>query len=120
MGAEAIRKLESGRTIKLVLCSSISHGVTVSAGVGTQFDAVLFKPLVQAALLEALDLGHLGGCALDVGRAPDQMPSPALARHPLVIATQVDGVLLVVQAGKTSKAVVRRRGTCCAPTTRRF
>ncbi|MCE9521238.1 MAG: response regulator [Alphaproteobacteria bacterium] len=52
--AEAIRKLDSGRTIKLVLCSSISHGVTVSAGVGTQFDAVLFKPLVQAALLEAL------------------------------------------------------------------
>jgi len=52
--AEAIRKLESGRTIKLVLCSSISHGVTVSAGVGTQFDAVLFKPLVQQALLEAL------------------------------------------------------------------
>ncbi len=52
--AEAIRKLESGRNIKLVLCSSISHGVTVSAGVGTQFDAVLFKPLVHAALLDAL------------------------------------------------------------------
>jgi CheY-like chemotaxis protein len=52
--AEAIRKLECGRTIKLVLCSSISHGVTVSAGVGTQFDAVLFKPLVHAALLDAL------------------------------------------------------------------
>jgi signal transduction histidine kinase/CheY-like chemotaxis protein/HPt (histidine-containing phosphotransfer) domain-containing protein len=52
--AEAIRKLESGRTIKLVLCSSISHGVTVSAGVGTQFDAVLFKPLVHTALLDAL------------------------------------------------------------------
>jgi D-3-phosphoglycerate dehydrogenase len=41
----------------------------------------------EDALLEALDSGHLGGCALDVGRAPDQMPSPALARHPLVIAT---------------------------------
>jgi D-3-phosphoglycerate dehydrogenase len=24
---------------------------------------------------------------MDVGRAPDQMPSPALARHPRVIAT---------------------------------
>ena len=31
--------------------------------------------------------GHLGGCALDVGRAPDQMPTPALARHPRVLAT---------------------------------
>jgi D-3-phosphoglycerate dehydrogenase len=41
----------------------------------------------EAALLQALDSGRLGGCALDVGRDPDQMPSPALARHPLVIAT---------------------------------
>lgn len=38
------------------------------------------------ALLAALDSGHLGGCALDVGRAPDQMPVPALARHPRVLA----------------------------------
>ena len=52
--ADAIRKLEHGKAIKLILCSSISHGVTVSAGVGTQFDAVLFKPLVNTALLEAL------------------------------------------------------------------
>ncbi len=52
--ADAIRKLEHGETIKLVLCSSISHGVTVSAGTGTQFDAVLFKPLMRAALLETL------------------------------------------------------------------
>ncbi len=52
--AEAIRKLENGDAIKLVLCSSISHGVTVSAGAGTQFDAVLFKPLMRAALLESL------------------------------------------------------------------
>ncbi len=41
----------------------------------------------EAALLAALDSGHLRGAALDVGRAPDQMPSPALARHPRVIAT---------------------------------
>jgi D-3-phosphoglycerate dehydrogenase len=38
------------------------------------------------ALLAALDSGHLGGSALDVGRAPDQMPAPALARHPRVLA----------------------------------
>ncbi len=41
----------------------------------------------EAALLQALDSGHLAGAALDVGRAPDQMPSPALARHPRVLAT---------------------------------
>ncbi|HQX60439.1 MAG TPA: NAD(P)-dependent oxidoreductase, partial [Burkholderiaceae bacterium] len=41
----------------------------------------------EAALLQALDSGHLGGAALDVGRAADQMPSPALASHPGVIAT---------------------------------
>ena len=41
----------------------------------------------EAALLQALDSGHLGGCALDVGRAPDQTPAPELARHPKVIAT---------------------------------
>ncbi|RYF16990.1 MAG: hydroxyacid dehydrogenase [Comamonadaceae bacterium] len=41
----------------------------------------------EAALLQALDSGHLAGCALDVGRAPDQMPSPGLAAHPRVVAT---------------------------------
>ena len=41
----------------------------------------------EAALLHALQAGQIAGCALDVGRAPDQMPSPALARHPRVLAT---------------------------------
>ena len=41
----------------------------------------------EAALLHALATGHLTGCALDVGRAPDQMPSPDLARHPRILAT---------------------------------
>ncbi|MEO6410440.1 MAG: NAD(P)-dependent oxidoreductase [Burkholderiaceae bacterium] len=41
----------------------------------------------EAALLVALDRGRLAGCALDVGREPDQMPSVALARHPRVVAT---------------------------------
>jgi D-3-phosphoglycerate dehydrogenase len=41
----------------------------------------------EAALRDALDSGRIAGCALDVGRAPDQMPSPALAAHPKVVAT---------------------------------
>jgi D-3-phosphoglycerate dehydrogenase len=41
----------------------------------------------EAALAEALTEGRIAGAAMDVGRAPDQMPSPELARLPNVIAT---------------------------------
>ncbi len=41
----------------------------------------------EAALEAALDSGQLGGCAMDVGRAPDQMPTPRLAARSDVIAT---------------------------------
>jgi D-3-phosphoglycerate dehydrogenase len=41
----------------------------------------------EAALARALDSGRIAGCALDVGRAPDQMPTPALAARSDVIAT---------------------------------
>ncbi|WP_376096915.1 NAD(P)-dependent oxidoreductase [Roseomonas sp. CCTCC AB2023176] len=41
----------------------------------------------EAALEAALDSGHLAGAAMDVGRAPDQMPTPRLASRPDVIAT---------------------------------
>jgi len=41
----------------------------------------------EAALEAALDSGQIVGCAMDVGRAPDQMPTPRLAARPDVIAT---------------------------------
>jgi len=41
----------------------------------------------EAALAQALDNKLIAGAALDVGRAPDQMPSPALAARANVIAT---------------------------------
>lgn len=41
----------------------------------------------EAALTKALAEGRIAGAAMDVGRAPDQMPSPELARLPNVIAT---------------------------------
>ena len=47
----------------------------------------------EAALLHALDSARIAGCALDVGRASDQMPSLALARHPRVVATSHIGGL---------------------------
>lgn len=47
----------------------------------------------EAALAAALDAGQLAGAAMDVGRAPDQMPSPDLARRPDVVATPHTGGL---------------------------
>jgi len=41
----------------------------------------------ERALEAALDSGKLGGCAMDVGRAADQMPTPRLAARPDVLAT---------------------------------
>jgi D-3-phosphoglycerate dehydrogenase len=47
----------------------------------------------EAALEEALDQGLIAGAAMDVGRAPDQMPSPALAGRADVVATPHTGGL---------------------------
>jgi D-3-phosphoglycerate dehydrogenase len=41
----------------------------------------------EQALEAALDSGRLAGCAMDVGRASDQMPTPRLAAREDVIAT---------------------------------
>lgn len=41
----------------------------------------------EAALAAALRENRIAGAAMDVGRAPDQMPSPELAKLPNVIAT---------------------------------
>src|SRR5213594_2048172 len=41
----------------------------------------------EAALARALASGRLAGCAIDVGRADVQMPDPAIAARPDVIAT---------------------------------
>ena len=41
----------------------------------------------EAALAAALRENRIAGAAMDVGRAPDQMPTPELAKLPNVIAT---------------------------------
>jgi D-3-phosphoglycerate dehydrogenase len=43
--------------------------------------------LDEAAVAAALDSGHLGGLAMDVGRGPDQRPSADLAGRQGVVAT---------------------------------
>jgi D-3-phosphoglycerate dehydrogenase len=47
----------------------------------------------ETALERALEKGLIAGAAMDVGRAPDQMPSPHLARRPDVVATPHTGGL---------------------------
>jgi D-3-phosphoglycerate dehydrogenase / 2-oxoglutarate reductase len=48
----------------------------------------------EAALEAALSEGRIAGCAMDVGRAPDQMPSPHLVRLRNVVATPHIGGLV--------------------------
>ena len=62
----------------------------------------------EGALLQALDSGRLAGCAMDVGRAPDQMPTPELARHPSVIATPHIGGLTPAAIEHQSLETVRQ------------
>ena len=62
----------------------------------------------EAALADALDRGHLAGAALDVGRAPDQMPSPALAGRADVIATPHVGGLTREAAEHQALETVRQ------------
>ena len=62
----------------------------------------------DAALLHALNSGHLGGAALDVGRATDQMPTLALATHPQVLATpHIGGLTPVATRHQALETVVQ-------------
>jgi D-3-phosphoglycerate dehydrogenase len=56
-----------------------SHAVFINLSRGNLVD--------EAALAAALRENRIAGAAMDVGRAPDQMPSAALAQLPNVIAT---------------------------------
>ncbi|MBI0432255.1 NAD(P)-dependent oxidoreductase [Roseomonas sp. KE0001] len=62
----------------------------------------------EAALEAALESGHLAGAAMDVGRAPDQKPSPRLARRPDVVATPHIGGLTREAAEHQAMDTVRQ------------
>ena len=64
----------------------------------------------EAALRDALDAGHVGGAALDVGRAPDQKPTPGLAGRPDVVATPHIGGLTPEAAEHQAFDTVRQVG----------
>src|SRR2546423_3588583 len=62
----------------------------------------------EAALAAALRENRIAGAALDVGRAPDQMPTPELARIPNVIATPHVGGLTPQAIEHQSAETVRQ------------
>jgi D-3-phosphoglycerate dehydrogenase / 2-oxoglutarate reductase len=62
----------------------------------------------EAALAAALREGRIAGAAMDVGRAPDQMPSPDLAKLPNVIATPHVGGLTPQAIEHQSAETVRQ------------
>ena len=64
--------------------------------------------LDEAAVADALDRGHLGGLAMDVGMAPDQRPSPELAARPGVVATPHLGGLTPENADAQARSSVEQ------------
>jgi D-3-phosphoglycerate dehydrogenase len=72
----------------------------------------------ETALEAALVEGRIAGCAVDVGRAPDQMPSPRLARLHNVVATPHIGGLVppaiahqALETARQAAEIVRGRAT---------
>lgn len=62
----------------------------------------------EDAVADALDSGQLGGFAMDVGRAPDQRPSPGLAARPDVVATPHLGGLTPENADAQARSAVEQ------------
>ena len=100
IGAPSLSQVEFGTLLResdFVLCLAVATEETENlmdasafAGMkrGAFFVNVSRGNLVDEAALEhGLASGHLGGAAMDVGRAPDQKPSLVLASRPDVIAT---------------------------------
>lgn len=64
--------------------------------------------LDEDAVADALDRGHLGGLGMDVGLAPDQRPSPALAARRGVVATPHLGGLTPENADAQARSSVEQ------------
>ena len=62
----------------------------------------------ETALVAALRDKRIAGAAMDVGRAPDQMPSPELAKLPNIIATPHIGGLTPAAIASQSDDTVRQ------------
>ncbi len=64
----------------------------------------------EDALRAALDRNAIAGAALDVGRAPDQMPMPDIAARPNVSATpHIGGLTVPAIEGQALECVAQVR-----------
>ena len=92
------------QTEKLINAETLArmqpHGFFVNLSRGDLVD--------EDALAEALIAGRIAGAAMDVGRAPDQMPMPRLAELPNVIATPHVGGLTMPAIESQSLETVRQ------------
>ncbi|MSP89351.1 MAG: hydroxyacid dehydrogenase [Alphaproteobacteria bacterium] len=68
----------------------------------------------EAALERTLDARAIAGAAFDVGRAPDQMPSPHLARRPDVLASPHIAGLTPESIGHQSMETARQAAAILA------
>jgi len=68
----------------------------------------------EDAVAAALDVGHLGALAMDVGRAADQRPSAELASRPGVVATPHLGGLTPENADAQAMSSVEQVGAILA------
>ena len=84
---------ESDYVVPLAVATAETENLMNDAAFAAMKDGAFFinvsrgNLVDEAALVRALESGRIAGCALDVGRAPDQMPTPALAARADVIAT---------------------------------
>lgn len=107
---------ESDVVVCLVVATPQTEGLMDAAAFARMKPSAFFVNVSRGnlvdedALAEALDAGRIAGAALDVGRAPGQMPSPSLAARLDVIATpHVGGLTPAATAAQALETVEQVR-----------
>jgi len=114
LGALADVVTEADVVFPLAASNDATHHMVDAALLGSMQPGALLvnvsrgELLDEAAVAAALDTGRLGGLALDVGMAPDQRPSPELARRPGVVATPHLGGLTPENADAQARSSVEQ------------
>ena len=100
--------------LPLAPASAATAGLIGTAALARMQPGALLVNVSRGELLDedavgaALDSGHLGGLAMDVGQAPDQRPSPVLAGRPGVVATPHLGGLTPENADAQAMSAVEQ------------
>ena len=110
--AELLRRAEF--VLPLAAASPATHHLIDATALATMQPGALLVNVSRGELLDeeavaaALDSGHLGGLAMDVGSAPDQRPAPQLAQRPGVVATPHLGGLTPENADAQARSSVEQ------------